>query len=49
MDLKTMLSTFGIIFLAELGDKTQLSILLFGAKSQRPWSVCLGGRAWPSW
>ena len=42
MDLKTLLATFGIVFLAELGDKTQLSILLFSAKSQRPWSVCLG-------
>jgi len=42
MDLKILLSTFGIVFLAELGDKTQLSVLLFSAKSQRPWSVCLG-------
>ena len=42
MDLKTLLSMFGIVFLAELGDKTQLSILLFSAKSQKPWSVCLG-------
>jgi len=42
MDLKTILTTFGIVFLAELGDKTQLSVLLFAAKSQRPWAVCLG-------
>ena len=42
MEMKALLSTFAIVFLAELGDKTQLSILLFGAKSQRPWSVCLG-------
>jgi putative Ca2+/H+ antiporter (TMEM165/GDT1 family) len=42
MDWKILLSTFGIVFLAELGDKTQLSILLFSAKSQRPWSVGLG-------
>ena len=42
MDLKTILATFGIVFLAELGDKTQLSVLLFSAKSQRPWAVGLG-------
>ena len=42
MDLKTVLSTFGIVFLAELGDKTQLSVLLFAAKSHRPLAVCLG-------
>ena len=45
MDLKTVLATFGIVFLAELGDKTQLSVLLFAAKRGRsgfPWDVCLG-------
>jgi putative Ca2+/H+ antiporter (TMEM165/GDT1 family) len=45
MDLKMLLSTFAIVFLAELGDKTQLSVLLFATKSGRsgfPWEVCLG-------
>ncbi|KPK47738.1 MAG: hypothetical protein AMK72_08070 [Planctomycetes bacterium SM23_25] len=45
MDLKTLLATFGIVFLAELGDKTQLSVLLFAAKRGHggfPWDVCLG-------
>jgi len=45
MSLKTILATFAIVFLAELGDKTQLSVLLFATKrgaSGFPWDVCLG-------
>ncbi len=35
-------STFITIFLAEMGDKTQLSTLLISAESQSPWIVFAG-------
>lgn len=33
MDFRLILTVFGIVFLAELGDKTQLATVLFAAKS----------------
>lgn len=35
-------STFITIFLAEVGDKTQLAVLLMSAESQKPWVVFTG-------
>ncbi|WP_199306955.1 TMEM165/GDT1 family protein [Alkalinema sp. FACHB-956] len=36
------LSTFVTIFLAELGDKTQVATLLMSAQSHQPWVVFAG-------
>lgn len=41
-EVQIFLSTFLTIFLAEIGDKTQLAILLMSAESQSPWLVFLG-------
>jgi len=42
MDWKPFIATFGLIFVAELGDKTQLAALTLAADYQRPWMVLLG-------
>ncbi len=42
MDWKLMLTTFGSIFLAELGDKTQLATLCFACGRNTFWSVFTG-------
>ncbi|MEH2433521.1 MAG: TMEM165/GDT1 family protein [Nostoc sp.] len=38
-------TTFVTIFLAEIGDKTQLSTLLMSAQSHLPWVVFIGSAA----
>lgn len=35
-------STFATIFLAEIGDKTQIAVLLMTAESRHPWIVFAG-------
>lgn len=41
MNLKTFLTTFGLIFLAEMGDKTQLAAITMAAETKQPWTVFL--------
>ena len=45
MDFRVMLTTFGIIFLAEMGDKTQLAAMTMSAQTKRPWAVFIGASA----
>jgi Ca2+/H+ antiporter, TMEM165/GDT1 family len=42
MDWRVMLTTFGIIFLAEMGDKTQIAAMTMAAEKKRPWAVFVG-------
>ena len=42
MDLRVLLTTFGIIFLAEMGDKTQLAAMTMAAQTKKPWGVFVG-------
>jgi len=44
-EIKVFTSTFLTIFLAELGDKTQVTTLLMSAESQSPWTVFAGAGA----
>lgn len=42
MDLRVLMTTFGIIFLAEIGDKTQLAAMTMAAETKKPWAVFIG-------
>jgi putative Ca2+/H+ antiporter (TMEM165/GDT1 family) len=42
MDWKLAVTTFGAVFLAELGDKTQLATLVFATSGRSRWAVFIG-------
>ncbi len=42
MDWRVIASTFGLIFLAELGDKTQLAAIAMSADTESPVAVFIG-------
>jgi Ca2+/H+ antiporter, TMEM165/GDT1 family len=42
MDLRVLLTTLGVIFLAEMGDKTQLAAMTMAAQTKKPWAVLIG-------
>ena len=42
MDFRVLITTFGVIFLAEMGDKTQLAAMTMAAQTKKPWAVFLG-------
>jgi putative Ca2+/H+ antiporter (TMEM165/GDT1 family) len=40
--LKIALSTLALVFLAELGDKTQLTVFCLAMETTSPWGVLIG-------
>jgi len=42
LDWRLFFTTLAIIFLAELGDKTQLTTIAMSAQAEKPWSVFFG-------
>ena len=42
MDWRVLLTTFAALFIAELGDKTQLAVITLTTKHQKPLPIFLG-------
>ena len=45
MSWQVVVSTLAALFVAELGDKTQLAVITLAAKHRDPWSVFVGAAA----
>jgi Ca2+/H+ antiporter, TMEM165/GDT1 family len=42
MDWRVFITTFGVVFLAEMGDKTQLAAMTMAAETKKPLAVFIG-------
>lgn len=42
MSWQAFTSTFVMLFIAEMGDKTQLAVMMQSAKFEKPWAVWAG-------
>lgn len=42
MDWRMLITTFVVLFIAELGDKTQLAVITLTCKHQKPLPILLG-------
>jgi len=42
MDWRIFITTFVVLFIAELGDKTQLAVITLTCKHQKPLTILLG-------
>ena len=42
MDWKLLVTTFGLLFVAELGDKTQLAVITLTARTGKPVTILVG-------
>jgi len=42
MEWRVIITTFSVIFLAEMGDKTQLAAMTMAAQTKQPWAVLIG-------
>jgi len=45
VDWKVAATTFALLFIAELGDKTQLAVINIICRYQKPWAVFIGATA----
>lgn len=45
MEYRALAVIFWSVFVAEMGDKTQLATMLFSAEGRNPWLVFLGSAA----
>ncbi len=40
--IQIVLSTFALVFMAELGDKTQIAVFILATQTYSPWAIFIG-------